>query len=255
MREKSHETIVCEQFGPQARSYLTSAVHAQGEDLEQMVRIVGARPEARVLDLGCGGGHVAFRLAPLVEQVVAYDLSEAMLVVVREEAARRGIRNLATHQGAVETLSFPDASFDVVASRYSAHHWHDFGAGLAEARRVLKPGGLAMFMDVVSPHSPLFDTWLQTLELLRDPSHARNYSVAEWRQATSSAGFLPGTVFRFRVRLEFAAWIKRIKTPEAHVQAIRSLQARAGAEVTTHFEIESDGSFTVDSMLLCAEAA
>jgi ubiquinone/menaquinone biosynthesis C-methylase UbiE len=255
MREKSHETIVCGQFGPQAQSYLNSTVHAQGEDLEQMARMVGTRPEARVLDLGCGGGHVGFRLASLVKQVVAYDLSDAMLVVVGEEATRRGLRNLTTRQGAVERLCFPNASFDVVASRYSAHHWRDFAAGLAEARRVLKPGGLAVFMDGVSPGSPLLDTWLQTLELLRDPSHARNYSVEEWQRAASAAGFLPGAVFRFRVRLEFAAWVKRIKTPEAHVHAIRSLQVRAGEEVAGHFDIESDGSFTLDTMLLCAEAA
>lgn len=254
MPEKSHDTIVQRQFGQQAHAYLESAVHAQGEDLERMVHVIGPRPGARALDLGCGGGHVAFRLSALVEEVVAYDLSHAMLGVVAAEATRRGLNNLTTRRGFVEALPFPDASFDVVASRYSAHHWRDFAAGLAEARRVLKPDGLAVWADVVSPDSPLLDSWLQTLELLRDPSHVRNYSVRQWSQAARAAGFLPRDACLFRVRLEFTAWVERMKTAEAHVLAIRSLQARASEEVSRHFGIESDGSFTLDSMLMCAEA-
>jgi len=254
MPEKSHETIVQGQFGPQAQVYLESAVHAQGEDLERMVRAIGPRPGARVLDLGCGGGHVGFRLSALVGEVVAFDLSDAMLEVVAAEATRRGLNNLTTRQGFVEALPFPDASFDVVASRYSAHHWRDFEAGLAEARRVLKPDGLAVWVDVISPDSSLLDSWLQTLELLRDPSHVRNYSVDQWSQAAKAAGFLPGDTSLFRVHLEFAAWVQRMKTPEAHVLAIRSMQTRASADVARHFGIESDGSFTLDSMLMCAQA-
>jgi len=51
---------------------------------------------------------------------------------------------------------------------------------LREARRVLKPGGRAVFMDAISPGPALLDTYLQAVELLRDPSHLRDYSLAEW---------------------------------------------------------------------------
>ncbi len=255
MGTDTHEAIVSGQFGPQARSYLTSAVHAAGADLDQMAELVGRRPGAVALDMGCGGGHAAFRLAPLVDGVVAYDLSADMLAVVAEEAGRRGLGNLTTAQGVAEHLPFPAAAFDVVVSRYSTHHWHDLAAGLAEARRVLKPGGLAVFMDVVAPASPLLDTWLQALELLRDPSHVRDYAVAEWQAMLAVAGFRPGAVSPFRLRLDFATWIGRMSTPEAHVEAIRSLQRRGGAEVSGHFAIEADGSFTIDTMLVAADAA
>lgn len=253
MQERSHDALVTEQFGPQAQSYLTSAVHAHGEDLAQLAAIVGSRPEALALDLGCGGGHVSFLLAPLVRKVVAYDLSEAMVAMVRAEAARRALDNLDARQGSAERLPCPDAAFDIVASRYSTHHWRDAPAGLHEARRVLKPGGLAVFIDVVTPASSLLDTWLQSLELLRDPSHVRNYSIEQWRAMLESAGFVPGPVSRFRLRLEFSSWVKRMNTPEIHVQAIRSLQARAGTEVIRHFEIEADGAFTIDTMLMSAQ--
>jgi len=253
MQERSHEAVVSDQFSPRALSYLTSAVHAQGKDLEQLKEIVGSRPQASGLDLGCGGGHVSFLLAPLLEKIVAYDLSAAMLATVGGEAERRGLTNLETRQGSVEKLPFADASFDLVVSRYSAHHWHDAAAGLREAYRVLKPGGLGIFMDVVAPASPLLDTWLQSLELLRDPSHVRNYTIGQWQGMLERSGFQPAALSTFRLRLEFSSWIERMRTPEPHMRAIRSLQAMAGSAVARHFAIEAEGSFTLDTMLMIAK--
>lgn len=253
MQGRSHDAVVSDQFSPQAQAYLASAVHARGEDLEQLARMVGDRPEALALDLGCGGGHASFLLAPRVRKVVAYDLSEAMVETARAEAVRRGLGNLEVRRGSTESLACPDAAFDLVVTRHSAHHWQDVRAGLREARRVLKPGGMAVIMDVVTPDSPLLETWLQSLELLRDPSHVRNHSVEAWREMLAVAGFGPVTTSRFRLRLEFSSWIGRMNTPEVHVQAIRSLQGRAGADIVRHFEMEADGSFTLDTMLMAAE--
>ncbi|MEK0082409.1 class I SAM-dependent methyltransferase [Benzoatithermus flavus] len=247
---RSHESLVVDQFGGQAHAYLASTVHAQGEDLEQLAAMARARPEAVVLDLGCGAGHVSFHVAPHVASVTACDLSEAMLAVVARTAAERGLRNVATRAGAAERLPFADAAFDLVLSRYSAHHWLDLGLALREVRRVLKPGGQAVFVDVMSPGAPLLDTFLQTVEMLRDPSHGRNYGADEWLRLVAEAGLIPESFTRRRLRLEFASWVARMRTPELHVQAIRSLQAAAPAEVRAHFAIEPDGSFTIDTMTL-----
>jgi SAM-dependent methyltransferase len=229
MTLQNHEAIVSGQFGPRADAYLTSAVHAAGEDLDRMVQLLGPRPGARALDLGCGGGHAAFRLAPLVEQVVACDLSEAMLAVVAREAERRNLANLSTQLGAAETLPCPPASFDLVVSRYSAHHWRDLPAGLAQVRRVLKPDGTAVFMDVVAPESPLLDTWLQSLELLRDPSHVRNRSLAQWRTLLTAAGFIPGEPATFRPRVANRTWV-RFRPSQPHGSRPRLLsRSRSGS--------------------------
>jgi SAM-dependent methyltransferase len=227
-------------------------VHAAGADLDRMADLIGSRPDAVALDMGCGGGHVAFRMAGLVGKVVAVDLSAAMLETVGAEARRRGLDNIVTKRSAAEALPCPDASFDVVATRYSAHHWGAFRAGLAQMRRVVKADGLALFMDVVAPGDALLDTWLQSLELLRDPSHVRNASVDEWRAALASCGFAVDDVVTYKLRLEFGSWIARMRTPDVHVAALRSLHGRAPSEVKAYFRVEDDGSFTVDTMLIAA---
>jgi hypothetical protein len=114
---------------------------------------------------------------------------------------------------------------------------------------------MAVFMDVVSPGVPLLDTWLQSLELLRDPSHVRNASIAQWCALLADAGFAVQSVERSRLRLEFGPWIERMRTPAAHVEAIRSLHGRASREVSDYFELEADGSFTVDTALVVAAPA
>ena len=253
MPSRSHDSFVAEQFSPSADAYVVSAVHARGEDLEALSGLVGVRAGAAALDLGCGGGHLAFALAPLTRRVVAYDLSVAMLEAVAAEAGRRGLANVETRQGSVEALPWADGFFDIVASRYSAHHWRDAAVGLREARRVLKPGGLAVFADVVAPEDPLLDTWLHGFELLRDPSHVRNYSLTQWRTMVEAAGFRPTRCERYRIRLEFSAWVARMNTPTIFVSAIRALQAKADDDVVRHFAIEADGSFWLDTMLTVAE--
>ncbi|MBB2971863.1 methyltransferase domain-containing protein [Mesorhizobium sp. RMAD-H1] len=246
MSEKSHETLVGGQFGSRAEAYLKSAVHAQSPDLDAMVGVMREHKDARVLDLGCGGGHVTFNVSPLVKEVVAYDLSPEMLNVVARAARERGLDNVSTRQGTVESLPFDADSFDVVLSRFSAHHWRDLDAALREAARVLKPGGMLAIVDTVTPGIPLVDTYLQAIELLRDCSHVRNYSRAEWEAAIARAGLQPRSVSAFRLRLDFSAWVERMNTPQLHVDAIRSLQTAVSVQATRHFDTEPDGSYCID---------
>lgn len=253
--QTAHDTNVTNQFGPRATAYVESAVHSQGEDLVRLAEITRTLAPAQAIDLGCGGGHVAYAMAPHAGRVTATDLSADMLGVVAATAQKKGLANVETQQASAEKLPFEDARFDMLGCRYSAHHWQDVDAGLREGRRVLKRGATAVFVDVYASASPLLDTHLQAIELLRDTSHVRDYSIAEWTGKLAHAGFAISSLRTWRVRMDYPVWIARMATPDNLSAAIRALQQAAPAEVRDHFAIEADGSFMLDMVMLETSAA
>jgi SAM-dependent methyltransferase len=114
---------------------------------------------ARVLEVGCGPGHLSVQLAGQHRlEVTGLDLDPAMIARAQantDRAANRGGRRPSFLVGDVAALAFPDRSFDLVVSTLSMHHWADPAAGLAEIGRVLRPGARALIWDFrpgVRPH-------------------------------------------------------------------------------------------------------
>ncbi|MBV8470038.1 MAG: methyltransferase domain-containing protein [Burkholderiaceae bacterium] len=79
--------LVDKQFGQVAQAYLSSSTHAQGRDLEDLAALACTLPYGDVLDLGCGGGHVSFAMAPHVGRLTAFDLSDEMLAAAGFDAS------------------------------------------------------------------------------------------------------------------------------------------------------------------------
>lgn len=247
--------FVAAHYTPRAHDYVTSADHSLGDDLDQIEAILCGHEKARVLDLGCGGGHVSYRAAAHVAEVIACDLTPSMLAAVAATAAERGLSNIRVESAAAELLPFEGASFDFVLCRFTAHHWPDMEAGLRQARRVLKASGRAVFIDVVAPAERVLDTHLQAVELLRDPSHVRNYAVAEWAAALGRSGFALESLVARKLRMTFPVWIARTGARPEQAAAIRSLQEAAPENVRSHFAIAEDGSFDLDTATFVTKAS
>ncbi|HEU4355091.1 MAG TPA: class I SAM-dependent methyltransferase [Actinomycetota bacterium] len=107
---------------------------------------------ARVLEVGCGPGHLSIRMAARGGlDVTGLDLDPAMIERARgnaDRSLRESVRRPSFLVGDVSALAFPDASFDLIVSTLSMHHWADPGAGLDEIGRVLRPGGRALVWDL-----------------------------------------------------------------------------------------------------------
>jgi ubiquinone/menaquinone biosynthesis C-methylase UbiE len=244
---RTHQQTVHSQFDPRAQAYLTSAVHSAGPDLDRARALVSAAlpSNSPALDVGCGGGHLSFALAPHVGRMVALDPSPGMLAAVSQAAAAKGMGGIEVRQANAESLPFEAGTFQLVCTRYSTHHWTRLEQALREITRVLAPGGHALIIDTLGHEDALVDTFMQSIELLRDPSHVRNRSRTEWRSLLRAAGLTELEHAGWPLRLEFASWIARMHTPADRAAVIRSLQEGAPREVAQALAIEADGSFAI----------
>ncbi len=105
-------------------------------------------PAWRVADLGCGDGYLALEAARWASEVVGIDRSREVLARARALAARRRVGNVTWKVGELERLPLPDASVDVALLSQALHHAERPAAALAEAQRILRPGGRLLVLDL-----------------------------------------------------------------------------------------------------------
>jgi ubiquinone/menaquinone biosynthesis C-methylase UbiE len=215
--QQIHEKVAA-QFGPNAAAYVTSPSHANRDVLAQLVELTDPQPTDALLDIATGAGHVALAFAPRVAKATALDLTPAMLRQVEEAAKQRGLTNVETVEAKAEDIPFSSGSFDIVTARLAPHHFADVPRFLNEVRRVLKAGGKFLLVDTTVPEDDQLDREINHLELLRDPSHVRNYRVSEWTEMLQKAGFeIVHTHVGMHAggtRMEVTGWMDRIGTPE-----------------------------------------
>jgi ubiquinone/menaquinone biosynthesis C-methylase UbiE len=231
---------VQQQFGSVAANYVTSAVHARGADLERIGQEAGALKPTLALDVGTAAGHVALVLAPHAATVVGLDLTAAMLEQARGQVAERGAANVRLVRGDVEQLPFVGGRVDLATSRYSAHHYPHPAAFAAEVARVLRPGGQLLLSDTVAPPDQELDEWIDQVERLRDPSHVRDHTVAEWHRYLVDAGLRVDTLVEWHLMLDFEHWVERMNTPAGEVEQLRALMRDAPDSHRAAFEIGAD---------------
>jgi ubiquinone/menaquinone biosynthesis C-methylase UbiE len=227
-------TLVQMQFGAAAADYAASAVHASGPSLARLVAMVGPQPAWQVLDVATGAGHTALALAPLVDRVVASDITDEMLAQTAKLAAARQLTNVETAHAEAGELAFAEASFDLVTCRLAAHHFPRPTAFVTAAWRVLKPGGTFALVDNVGPDTARMptataaeirdaDTLYNTYEELRDPSHARALGLEDWLALLTDAGFVDVRHEQMDQDIAFKAWTERMRCDAETVERLEHL--------------------------------
>lgn len=207
-----------ELWSERAAGYVASDAHREGEDLDQLVAWADGAQTA--LDVATGGGHVARRLREAGLRVVTCDPAPGMQPDVVCVA---------------ESLPFADGSFDLVACRTAAHHFTDVRAAVGEMGRVT--ADRVAIVDTVHMGDAV-----EEAERLRDPSHVRNYTDAEWRDVVTDAGLGVDEVRFSSHSFDYAAWLARTGCAGDDVERVTALLADRVA----------DGRLTLDKIAILA---
>ena len=230
------------QWAAVAERYGAGWKQANAPDLGWLVVALDPAPTDHALDVGTGGGHAALALAPAVASVAAIDPTPEMLAVASRIAAERGIANVSFTRATAEALPFPDASFDVAISRFSIHHWPQPEPAFREIGRVVRPGGRLALVDMLAPEDGPLDTFLNAVELLRDPSHARSLRASEWLSLLGAAGFSARLERAWELEHDVETWLAQTSPAGWRADAVRALLRDAPPAAREHFGIAPDAS-------------
>ncbi len=188
-------------WSKRAEAYRSAPEQREGADLDLIVQWAdGAGP---ALDVATGGGHVARRLREAGLEVVSSDPAPGM----RPDVICRA-----------EDLPFADGAFDLVVTRIAPHHFEDIVAAVVELARV--SSRLVVLEDTL-----FVSEQVEEAERLRDPTHVRSYSEAEWRGMLEAAGLEVEQVERFEKRHPLEEWLARSETPEEDKRRVKELLA------------------------------
>jgi SAM-dependent methyltransferase len=172
-----HQANIIAQFSRQALPFSQQPAHSQEEFIKLLLGMSGVGEQDTVLDVACGPGLVATAFATRAKQVTGIDLTPAMIERARQIQQEKGLTNMSWQIGTVLPLPFPEASFSLVITRYSFHHFLEPQTIFAEMVRVCLPGGRVLVADVIM--LPEKREFLDREEKLRDPSHTRTLTPDE----------------------------------------------------------------------------
>lgn len=147
-----------------ALGYDDATLRMTGASIGRLLQVTAIQPGQRVLDVCCGTGEVARQMSDLGAEVVGLDFAPDMVAQAQKKIPAADIL-----LGDAQNLPFGDAEFDAVVTNFGHYHLADADRAIAEAARVLKPGGRYGFTTWLGPdHSPgfrmIFDTVLGNID-------------------------------------------------------------------------------------------
>jgi demethylmenaquinone methyltransferase/2-methoxy-6-polyprenyl-1,4-benzoquinol methylase len=212
--EEDKEALVRKVFSSVAQRYdvmndlMSAGVHRLWKDA--MVEWLNPQPGQRILDVAGGTGDVAFRIAELARarggdaEILVCDINADMLGEGVRRAAEKGKGAIRWACGDAEHLPVPDACMDAYTIAFGIRNVTHIEAALAEARRVLKPGGRFLCLEFSRVEAPGLDTLYERYSFSVLPR------LGEWVAKDGEAyRYLAESIRRFPAQKPFAAMIER----------------------------------------------
>jgi ubiquinone/menaquinone biosynthesis C-methylase UbiE len=219
----AHKKLLREQFANQARLYEGTVKFRHTENVVPMIELAAPNKTDRVLDVATGTGFAAFRFAPLVKSVVGVDLVPEMVQLAKKYSSTTGVANVEFALGDAEELRFPPGSFEIVLCRLTFHHFSQPEKALGEMKRVLAPGGRVILYDFLAHADPERARLHNEIELARDTSHVRVYSISEFKAFFAKAGLAEKGHVVTLMKRDFDSWMAFVGADEARKAKTRRL--------------------------------
>ncbi len=239
-REQQHDRIR-DAFTRQAGPLAASVEFSSDAMLDRIASAVAAGPGDDVLDVACGPGLVAARIARDARSVVGVDLTDEMVERASRHADALRLANTRFEVGQAEALEFADASFDRVVSRLAVHHFAEPELALYEMRRVLRRNGALVVVDVCTSEDVGEAALHNALETLRDPSHVRMRTAVELVELARSQGFEAVLTDQWKRVRRFDEWIAITGDPQRvePLRAVLTALAECGEQCGIGLRVEA----------------
>jgi len=181
-----HNQLIIEQFTQQAIPFANKLEHSKESSLKLLLSVSGVSTEDTVLDVASGPGIVACAFAEVAQHVTGIDITPAMIERAKLLQQEKQLQNVTWLLSDILPLPYPDGSFSMVISRYAFHHFTNPKEVMSEMVRVCSPTGKVMVVDF-APSPEKVDAY-NYVEKLRDPSHTRALTLAEFQDMAVSVG-------------------------------------------------------------------
>lgn len=234
-----HDSLIIKEFTKQAKDFANEKLSMNNQNyIHWIVQSLNLNKQMIVLDVAAGTGILSRAIAPYVERVISFDLSNEMIKEGEIQNNLHDIHNIQYIQGHVEQLPFEEGTFDLVISRFAYHHFVHPDRVLTEMNRVCKLQSDVAVIDMISQEDDLLFEQFNHYERLRDPSHTYALKKSQFDDLFIHKGFDIHTEDILQVPIYVNTWMELTKTEEKIANDIREaliLEIESGEAATGMF--------------------